>query len=187
MAKLPPKIPFSIIPTGGSDIRAARFRLHPNAPSAPIRLVTRQRFRAILAVMLVASAIFAIWSWTRPYQFRPDPDARATIVAASLQRDHSYHWLDIRVRIRPDAEHNLSRPIFLKSQNREKIDPADTTLAGVTGRPIDEIFLRFWLEEGDLDGPLTLHLNDGTLSIRNGSGEPRLRRDGSATFNTHRW
>lgn len=137
--------------------------------------------------MLVASATFAVWTWTRPYQWRPDEDARAKIVAAGLQRDHSFHWLDLRLKIRPGLEHDLRKPVFLETPGRARIEPADTTLAGDENRPIDEIFLRFWLEEGDLDGPITLHLNDGSLSVRTGSGEPRMHRDGRANFNTRRW
>jgi len=149
--------------------------------------VTRQRFRAILIAILLASAAFAIGSWMRPYEWRADREAGATIVAASLQRDHSFHWLDVRVKIRTDSDHDLLKPVFLETSQRPRVEPADTTLAGTSGRPIDEIFLRFWLEPGDLDGPISLHLNDGTLSVRTGAGEPRLRRDGTATFHTRRW
>lgn len=137
--------------------------------------------------MLVASAAFAIWSWTRPYEWRPDPAARATIAAASLQKDHSYHWLDIRLKIRPGTEHDLQTPVFLETAARPRIEAADTTLAGDIDRPIDEIFLRFWLESGDLDGPVDLHLNGGTLNVRSGSGEPKMGRDGRRHFQTRNW
>ena len=137
--------------------------------------------------MLVASAVFAVWSWTRPYEWRPDPAARGKIVATGLQRDHSYHWLDVRLKLRPGMEHDLRKPVFLETGGRPRIEPADTTLAGDVEQPIDEIFLRFWLEEGDLDGPISLHVNDGSLSVRSGSGVPRMRRNGSMNFNTRRW
>ena len=137
--------------------------------------------------MLVASAAFTVWTWTRPYEWRPDADARGKIVAASLQRDHSYHWLDLRVKIHPGMDHDLRMPVFLETRGRSRVEPADTTLAGDVDRPIDEVFLRFWLEDGDLDGPIRLHLNEGSLSVRTGSGEPRMRRDGGANFNTRRW
>lgn len=137
--------------------------------------------------MLVASAAFAVWSWMRPYEWGADPEARAKIVAVSLQRDHSYHWLDVRLKIRPGMEHDLQIPVYLKTAARPRVEAADTTLAGDVDRPIDELFLRFWLESGDLDGPINLHLNDGTLSVRNGNGEPKMGNDGRSHFQTRNW
>jgi len=137
--------------------------------------------------MLVVSAAFAVWSWTRPYEWNADAGARAKIVAAGLQQDHSYHWLDLRLKVRPGMEHDLKLPVFLETASRPRVEPADTTLAGDVDRPIDEIFLRFWLETGDLDGPIQLHLNEGVLSVRTGNGEPRMSRDGRANFQTRRW
>jgi len=141
----------------------------------------------MLVLLLVASAAFAVWSWTRPYEWKPDPAARSKIVAAGLERDHSYHWLNLRLKIRPGMEHDLQMPVFLETASRPRLEPADTTLAGDVDRPIDEIFFRFWLEAGDLDGPITLHINEGTLSVRVGSGEPRMGRYGRSNFNTRRW
>ncbi len=141
----------------------------------------------MLYLMLAVSAAFAVWSWTRPYEWRADPATRAKIVAAGLQRDHSYHWLDLRLKVRPGMEHDLKLPVFLETASRPQVEPADTTLAGDVDRPIDEIFLRFWLESGDLDGPIQLHLNEGVLSVRTGNGEPRMSRDGRANFQTRRW
>lgn len=138
-------------------------------------------------LMLVATAAFAVWSWTRPYQWNADSEARAKIVAVSLQRDHSYYWLDVRLKIRPDMEHDLQKPVFLKTTARTRVEPADTTLAGNVDRPIDEVFLRFWLESSDLDGPIDLHLNNGILSVRTGKGQPNIGRDGRANFQTRRW
>jgi len=149
--------------------------------------VTRQRFRFFLALMLVASVVFTVWSWTRPYEWRADPAARAKIVAASLQQDHSYHWLDIRLKIRPGMEHDLQLPLFLETASRPHVEAADTTLAGNVDRAIDELFLRFWLESGDLDGPIKLYLNEGTLSVRSGTGVPKMDRDGRKHFQTRNW
>ena len=152
-----------------------------------MRGVTRQRFRFLLAAMLAATAAIAVWTWIRPYAWNPDPEARAKIVAVTLQKDHSYHWLDIRLKIRPDMEHDLRKPVFLKTRAHPRLEPADTTLSGKTDRPVDELFLRFWLEEGDLDGPIHLHLNDGILNVRAGSGAPRMKRDGRANFQSRNW
>lgn len=137
--------------------------------------------------MCIASAIFTIWSWTRPYAWRPDPEARATIVAASLQRDHSYFWLDLRLKIRPGMDHDLEQPIFLETEKTARLELADTTLAGTADKPIEEIFLRFWIEKGDLAGPINLHINHGTLSVRAGQGEPKLGDDGRKHFQTKHW
>lgn len=137
--------------------------------------------------MLAATAGYTVWSWTRPYAWDPDPGARAKIVAVSLQSDHSYHWLEVRLKFQPGAEHDLHKPVFLETAARERIEAADTTLAGNVDRPIDELFLRFWLERGDLDGPIDLHLNEGSLNVRTGSGEPKMTRDGRRHFQTRNW
>jgi len=138
-------------------------------------------------MMLAASAVFALWSWTRPYEWRSDPAAGCRIVAAALERDHSYHWLEIRLKVRTGAGHDLRKPVFLETSARPRVEPADTTLSGDADKPIDEIFLKFWLEPGDLDGPITLHLNDGALSVRTGSGVPATGADRRAHFATRRW
>lgn len=149
--------------------------------------MTRRNFRILMVVILAVLSAFAIWSWTRPYEWRPDAGAGCVVVAAGLQRDHSYHWLDLRLKVRGGNGHDLRKPVFLETAGRPRVEPADTTLSGDAENPIDELFLRFWLEPGDLDGPLSLHLNDGVLSIRTGHGEPRLDREGRAVFHTRRW
>lgn len=140
-----------------------------------------------MAGLLTAAAAFAGWSWTRPYEWRPDPLAGCTIVTAGLIRDHSYHWLDLHLDVRQDAEHDLRKPVFLETAARPRVEPADTRLDGHAEKPITNLHLRFWLEAGDLDGPLTLHLNDGSLSVRTGAGEPRLRGDLGTTFRSQHW
>lgn len=149
--------------------------------------MTRQRFRFALYLILATTAVFAVWSWTRPYAWRPDPAANCRIVAAAVERDHSYRWLELRLKVRSDAEHDLRKPVFLETAARPRVEPADTTISGDADKPIDEVFLKFWLEPGDLAGPITLHLNDGTLSVRTGSGEPRFGSDRRAHFSTRRW
>lgn len=84
-------------------------------------------------------------------------------------------------------KHDLQLPVFLETPSRPRVEAADTTLAGDMERPINELFLRFWLEDGDLDGPIHLHLNEGTLSVRNGSGAPKMNRNGRANFQTRNW
>jgi hypothetical protein len=140
-----------------------------------------------LFLLLAASAAFAVWTWTRPYDWRPDPAAGCRVVAAAVERDRSYHWLELRLKVRPDFEHDLRKPVFLTTAAHQRLEPADTTLSGAVDKPIDEIFLKFWLEPGDLDGPITLHLNDGSLRVRSGSGIPATDSTGRAQFTTHRW
>ena len=66
-------------------------------------------------------------------------------------------------------------------------EPADTTSAGTTQQPITEIWLKFWLEPTDLDGPLILHLNDGKLVVKASNGPPDLGSSNSYNFTTNRW
>lgn len=108
-------------------------------------------------------------------------------MSAQVRQDHSYYWLDVRVKVNGDEEHDLEKPVYLTSSSGNKLEPADTTLAGQPEKKITEMWLRFWLEESDFTGPLKLHLNDGSLTVRNGDGLPRLGSSGNEYFTTSNW
>lgn len=139
----------------------------------------------ILSVALVASILFAAWSWFRPYEWRPDPGARFHIRQAKLTRDHSNHWLDVFLERAGDVDHDLEKPVFLETASGRRLDPADTTLSGEGAKGTTALYFRFWLEPGDLEGSLRLHLNDGTLSIRSGSGIPQTGDSGKFFLSNH--
>lgn len=147
------------------------------------RPVTRRT--ALLLALLALSLVFAGWQWFRPYDWNSDPAARFRIVHASVKRDHSYLWLDLFLKKSSKQDHDLAKPVVLRLADGREIEPADTTMEETDGHPGDTLGFRFWLEEKDFAGPLELRLNDGTLSVRSGSGLPSIPPD-SSTFFTHR-
>jgi hypothetical protein len=143
--------------------------------------------RVFLVLALVASTVFAGWTWMRPYAWRVDPAARAKMVGAQVRKDASFYWLDIHLKVSRGQEHDLMKPVRLATAAGRELEPADTTLGGKTGEGTTDLWFKFWLETADLEGPLTLRINDGTLVIRSGSGVPRLGRSNAEYFTTSRW
>lgn len=136
---------------------------------------------------LLLSAVFAAWSWLRPYDWSVDPAARVKVVGCQVRKDGSYYWLDIHLKITPGNEHDLSKPVRLISVAGRELEPADTTLGGKTGEGTTELWFKFWLESADLKGPLKLRINEGLLVIRSGSGVPPLGVSDLEYFVTSRW
>ncbi len=149
--------------------------------------VSRTTFRIILVALLVISGAFAAWSWLRPYEWSADAKADCVITGAQLVHDHSYYWLNLQLVVSDGQQHDLQKPIRLVLSDGRKLQAADTTLEGNEQKNIHKIWLKFWLHERDLTGPLHLQVNEGTLSVRSGRGIPKLRPDGSRYFVTHRW
>lgn len=147
--------------------------------------VTRRT--TILLISLAISLVFAGWQWFRPYDWSASPAARFRMVHSSVKRDHSHYWLDLYLKKSGEAEHDLSKPVFLRLADGREFEPADTTLEGDEGQPVRALGFRFWLEEKDFAGPLELHLNDGVLSVRGGNGLPELKEDGVRFFTTRNW
>lgn len=154
--------------------------------------VNRTIFRWLLVGLLLASALFAAWTWTRPYEWDADARAQCRIVGCEVELDHSNYWLNLHLKVLEDKGdqrfgHDLAKPVRLITASGREIEPADTTLAGDHGKPVRALWLKFWLEREDFEGPLSLKLNDGRLRVRSGSGEPVLRSSGRRNFVTHKW
>lgn len=145
------------------------------------------RRTALLLVLLALSLAFAGWQWFRPYDWSADPAARFRIVHAAVKRDHSYLWLDLYLKKAGEREHDLEKPVVLRLADGREIEPADTTFEGEDGQPSQALGFRFWLEEKDFAGPLDLRLNDGSLSVRSGSGLPAIPADSSSFFTHRNW
>lgn len=145
-----------------------------------------KRRLVLLLIALVLSLAFAGWQWLRPYDWNPDPQARFRIAHVSLKQDHSFYWLGIKLERNGVDSHDLTKPVRLVTSKGREVDPTDTTMEGNPEEGISGLGFRFWLENDDLDGPLELRLNDGTLKVRSGSGQPRIR-DGIRYFTTSRW
>ncbi len=149
--------------------------------------VQRKSFRILLGITLAITSVFAAWAWLRPYEWGADPGARLRVTGAQVIRDHSFYWLDVHLRLNSGEGHDLEKPVRLLTAGGRELEPADTTLSGSAEMPVSELWLRFWLEEQDLEGNLDLRLNDGKLAIRRGNGLPRLGNSGRRYFTSSRW
>ena len=149
--------------------------------------VKRPTLRGFLVVALLVSTAFAAWSWLRPYAWSVDPAARCKVVGSQVRKDGSYFWLDARLKVSPGKTHDLMKPVRLITAAGRELEPADTTLGGETRGGTTDLWFKFWLESADLNGPLELRINDGSLVIRSGSGIPRLGSSNIEYFTTSRW
>lgn len=149
--------------------------------------VKRPSMRVFLMVALLVSAGFAAWSWLRPYAWSVDPAARCKVVGSQVKRDTSFFWLDAHLKVMLGQTHDLSKPVRLITAAGRELEPADTTLGGDAAGGTTDLWFKFWLEPADLDGPLKLRINDGSLVIRSGSGIPSLGASNFEYFTSSRW
>lgn len=150
-------------------------------------LVSRKSFRWILVGLLVISGGVAAWSWMRPYEWRADAKAACVISGCQVTQDRSNYWVHLKLKVNGNMKHDLEIPVRLMTAAGREITPADTTLEGDNTKSIRSIWLKFWLENEDLTGPLKLSINEGVLTVRSGSGMPKLHSDGSRYYVTHKW
>ncbi|WP_353566455.1 hypothetical protein [Haloferula sargassicola] len=136
----------------------------------------------------------AAWLWLRPYEWHPDPAAPAEIETASLRRDESYFWLDLRLDTRDLRA--VPEPLFVETPSGAEIKPAQIDYQGpgpISGTEdgtlpqIDAIFLKFWLEESSLQGPLALRIGNGRLRVRTRSGIPSVKNGNTRIYHSSRW
>ena len=149
--------------------------------------MSRREFRAVLVVAVMVAAVFAVWSWFRPYESGADPAARCRVVGTQVKRDRSYYWVDVHLKMLPGQTHDLTKPVRLKTSAGREIEPADTTLGGSQDSGTSYLGFQFWLESADAQGPLRLRINDGELVIRSRSGHPLAAHRDMQYFVTHRW
>ena len=149
--------------------------------------VKRPTLRVFLVAALLVSAAFATWSWLRPYAWGVDPAARCKVNGCQMRKDGAFFWLDAHLKVTPGEAHDLMKPVRLITAAGREIEPADTTLGGETGGGTTDLWFKFWLESADMNGPLNLRINDGSLVIRSGSGIPRLENANPVYFTTSRW
>jgi len=146
-----------------------------------------KRLRYSLLVCLLLAAAFVAWTWFRPYSWNPDPAARCTVVETLVTRDQAFFWVHVHLKVNPGMTHDLQNPVRLETSRGAKVEPADTTLVDTPAQAVSEIWLKFWLEAADLQGPLDLRLNDGRLSIKSQPGVPLTGGSSSRNFTTNQW
>lgn len=143
--------------------------------------------RRVLVVAMLIAALFAAWSWLRPYDWVADPAARCRIVGCMVKQDRSNFWVRMHLKVSSGEEHDLAKPVRLVTAGGREIAPADTTLSGDGQQQTRQLWLSFWLEKEDLDGVLRLKINNGDLLVRRSSGVPVLDSDGDRYFVTNYW
>ncbi|MDX1680495.1 MAG: hypothetical protein R3242_07180 [Akkermansiaceae bacterium] len=149
--------------------------------------MSRKTFRIILVALLVITGAIAAWSWLRPYEWGADKSAGCRIVGCQVKEDHSNYWINLHLKVAEDASIDLQTPVQLLTADGTSIMPADTTLAGDKEKAVRDIWLKFWVHQKDLKGELKLQINGAKLSVRQGSGVPKLRSTGSRYFVTDNW
>ena len=99
-------------------------------------------------------------------------DARPLVLhRSSLERDYGNARLEIDLRVKNDSAQKLvmqAPAVKLLAQNREipgfylAFEPAPEVAPNAT----QDVQLRYWLEAGDLKGPLTLEVNGQKVEIK---------------------
>lgn len=131
-----------------------------------------RRTLILLAALLLAIG-FAAWQNFRPYQWGAPEAALYRIDYAEAKPDGNFWWVNLRLSRSGDQNHDFMKPTRLVTASGRELEPADTATEGTyTEAAITGMFLRFWVETGDMTGPLDLKLNDGKLSVRTGTGLP---------------
>lgn len=149
--------------------------------------MNRQMIRLLLAVLVVALTAAAAKVWTEKYDADPDPKARFVIDAAQVSRDRSFRWVELHLRKNGEADHDLVKPVRLLTMDGTEHEPADTTFAGSPEKGFTDIWFKFWLVEADLNGPISLLINDGKLRVKTNEGLPSTDGDGKAVFKSADW
>ena len=145
-----------------------------------------RRVRILLA-LLILSFGFVAWQWLRPYEWNADPEARAKVKFARIERDASFYWLDVNLKIIDPQGHDLEKPVYLILANGHELEPAETTLEGSVEQKIEAISFRFWLDSEAVIGPLKLQMNDGQLLIRKKAILPNLKTRESEFHQSTNW
>lgn len=104
-----------------------------------------------------------------------------------MRKDRSNFWVDAHLKVAPGQTHDLMKPVRLLTSKGGELEPADTTLGGTEDGGTTDLWFKFWLETPDMEGPLTLRINDGTLSIKGNSGLPALGASDLEYFVTNHW
>ncbi len=147
----------------------------------------RRTLRGFLIGCLVLSASFAAWTWFRPYAWQVDPEARCKVVGCQVKQDRSNFWVDVHLKVARGQTHDLMKPVLLLTAAGRELEPADTTLSGAEVGGTSDLWFKFWLESGDIESPLTLRINDGTLTIKANTGMPALGPSKIEYFITNHW
>lgn len=147
----------------------------------------RLKLRGFLVGALIAAAGFAGWSWLRPYDWKPDPAACCKVRGVQIKRDLNHFWVDVHLKTLPGKRHDLGKPVLLQTSGGRAMAPADSTFEGEDPANPGEMWFKFWLERGDMEGTLSLRINDGVLPIKSSTGIPEVDASNLRYFPSHHW
>lgn len=158
------------------------------------------RRRKILLALLIPTLLVAGWQWlapTAPYDETADPEAAASLRYVRLKRDHSFHWMHIRLETEAKESTELLQGLALILSDGSELTPAGLELEGhgkgaatEQGPHLDQIeglTVQFWLEAKHFQGPMQLRIGDDLLRIRQGSTSPQLPPDGEVVHKNSDW
>lgn len=109
------------------------------------------------------------------------------MVGSQVKQDRSNFWVNVHLKVSPDKTHDLMKPVRLITAAGRELEPADTTLGGGADGGTSDLWFKFWLESGDIEGPLTLRINDGKLTIKAKAGRPNLGPSKEEYYITTHW
>lgn len=95
--------------------------------------------------------------------------------------------MDVHLKMNAGHEHDLMKPVRLRTASGRDLEPADTTLAGTSDQTTTDLWFKFWLESSDMSGPLILEINGGSLVIKENSGIPALGSSKREYFVSNHW
>lgn len=137
-----------------------------------------QRFEVWL--LLIAGGIAMWWSFKADAPQAADgpvpessADAPLQLRRCTLERDYGNARLDLEIRYRNASP----RPLFMQPPDVRLLNAAGKEVApfilpaerpiSVEAQATSDLRLRFWLEQSDLQGPLTLDIRGATLEVKN--------------------
>ena len=148
---------------------------------------------------MVPTVLFAAWQWLvpHPYASKPDPDALAEVKFTQLIRDESFYWLTVKIHITDPSRHDLSKGLALTVDGGRELQPTSIEIEadgevtptgdGISVPETLGLTAKFWLQEKDFAGPIQLRINDGALTIREGSGLPGLENHSETVKKNSDW
>ena len=158
------------------------------------------RRRKILLALLIPTLLVTAWQWLAPkppYEDHADPQAGAEIRYVRLTRDHSFHWMHIRMEVHGKTTSELLPHLALMTASGRRLTPAGLELEGhgkgqatAEGPHLDQLeglTAQFWMGPEDFSGPLKLQIGDGSLTVRTGSGSPEVPPNKEVIHHTCDW
>jgi hypothetical protein len=147
----------------------------------------RQMIRLSLALLVVLTTALAALVWTAEYDSHPDPKALFKIEGVQVKRDRGNRWINVHLERAGDKKHDMRKQVVLLTADGVEHKTYDITFAGSPETGFTDIWLKFWLEEADLENTLKIRINDGVLLVKTNQGAPELENAAEKVFKSTNW